>query len=67
MKFLTAIFILFSIWLYNYSISDLQSSTAIVNQLPGQLVSSQIRTIGVKLYLTHHNIDSIQDINCINR
>ena len=31
--------------------SDLQPSTAIANHLPGQLVSTQIRTIGVKLLL----------------
>ena len=29
------------------STCDLQSSTAIANQLPGQLVSTQIRTIGM--------------------
>ena len=32
------------------STSDLQSSTAIVNQLPGQLVSTDIRTTGIKLF-----------------
>ena len=30
------------------STSDLQPSTAIVNQLPGQLVSTEIRTIASK-------------------
>ena len=67
MKFLTAIFILFSTWLLITSSSDLQPSTAIANQLPDQLVSSQIRSKRVKLFLIHHNIDSVQDIDCINR
>ena len=31
----------------NTSTSGLQSTTAIVNQLPGQLLSTQIRTKGV--------------------
>ena len=49
-EILTAIFILFSTWLLTTSTSDLQPSTVIANQLPGQLVSTQIRTIGVKLF-----------------
>ena len=32
------------------STSDLQPSTAILNQLPDQSVSTQIRTIGIKLF-----------------
>ena len=32
------------------STSDLQPSTSIANQLPGQLVFTQIRTIGVKVF-----------------
>ena len=47
------------------STSDLQPSTAIVNQLPGQLVSIEIRTIGCRLKLFHHCIDSAQHKNCI--
>ena len=42
-SFLTTIFIFLSTWLIT-TISDLQPSTAIANQLPGQLVSTQIRT-----------------------
>ena len=49
------------------STSDLHPSTAIANQLPGQLVSSQITTMAVKLLLIHHSIDSVQDIDCVNR
>ena len=45
-EILTAIFILFSTWLLT-STCDLQPSTAIANQLPGHLVSTQIRTIGL--------------------
>ena len=33
--------------IYCYSTSDLRPSTVIVNQLPGQLVSTQIKTKGV--------------------
>ena len=33
------------------SASDLQPSTAIANQLFGQLVSTQVRTIGLKIFL----------------
>ena len=38
---------------YNYgtSTSDLQPSTAIANQLPDQLVPTQIRTIGIKFII----------------
>ena len=46
-KILTAIFIFFSTWFVITIITssgDLQPSTAIANQLPGQLVSTQIRT-----------------------
>ena len=32
------------------STSDLQPSTAIVNELPGQLVSTDIKTAGIKLF-----------------
>ena len=50
-KFLTAIFILFSNWLYNYlfiyQVTYNQIATAIANQLHGQLVSTQIRIIGM--------------------
>ena len=48
-KILTAIFILLSTWLLT-STSDLQPSTAIANQLPGHLVSTQIRTIGLNRF-----------------
>ena len=41
------------------STSDLQLSTAIANQLRGQLDSIQIRTMGVKVSL---RIDSVRDI-----
>ena len=37
-------FIFLSTWLLITSTSDLQPNTAIANQLPGQLVSTQIRT-----------------------
>ena len=39
--------IFFITWLcnYYYSTSDLQPSTPTVNQLPGQLVSTEIRTM----------------------
>ena len=60
-------FILFSTWwliIIITSTSDLQPSTAIAVQLPGQLVSSQIRTMGVKKILIHYSIDSVQDIDC---
>ena len=46
MSLLTAIFIFLSTWLLITSSSDLQPSTAIVNQLPGQLVYTQITTRG---------------------
>ena len=42
-SFSTAIFIFLSTWLLTSS-SGLQPSTALANQLPGQLVSTQIRT-----------------------
>ena len=48
------------------STSDLQPSTAIANQLPGQLVYTQITAMGVKLLLIHHSIDSVRDIDCVN-
>ena len=32
-----------------------QVATAILNQLPGQLVSTNIRTIGVKLFLIYQS------------
>ena len=44
MKFLTTTFILFSTWLLITNTSDVQASTAFSNQLPGQLVSIQIKT-----------------------
>ena len=44
------------ITLFYYSTSDLQPSTAIVNQLPDQLVTTQIRTIGRSFKF----IDSVQ-------
>ena len=40
------LFIYLFIYLFT-STSDLQTSTAIVNKLPDQLVSAQIRTMGV--------------------
>ena len=43
MSLSTAIFIFLSTWLLITSTSDLQPSIAIANQLPGQLVSTQIR------------------------
>ena len=48
------------------SSGDLQPSTAIANQLPGQLVSTQIRITGHKLFYIHHSIDGIQHRHCIN-
>ena len=63
---MTAIFILFTPWLLTTLLahsSDLQTSTAILNQLPGQLVSIQIRIYRVKI---HYSIDSSQHIDCIN-
>ena len=39
---------IFSTWLL--ITSDLQPSTAIANQLPGHLVSTQIRTIGLNCF-----------------
>ena len=50
MSLSTAIFIFLSTWLLT---SDLQSSTAIVNQLPGQLVSIHSVTM-------HRHIKSIK-------
>ena len=44
-KILTVIFILVSTWLLT-STSDLQPNMPIANQLPGQLVSTHIRTRG---------------------
>ena len=40
------------------STSDLQPSTAVANQLPGHLVSTQIRTIGLNCFIFIHSIDS---------
>ena len=61
MSFLTAILVL--AWLLIIT-SDLKPNTAhIPNQLPGQLVSTQIRTMGVaKSFLIHHIIDSVHHI-----
>ena len=39
----------------------------VVTKLPGQLASTQIRTIGVKLFLIHYSTDSVQDIDSISR
>ena len=46
-----------------YSVSDLQPSAAISNQLPCQVVSAQIRTIGTYI---HHSIDSALHTDYIN-
>ena len=40
------------------STSDLQPSTVIANQLPGQLASTEIRTIGIKFIIA--SVDSAQ-------
>ena len=42
------------------STSDLQPSTAIANQLLGQLVSTQIRTTGPNCFKFHHSVDKAQ-------
>ena len=47
-EILKTIFIFLSTWLL--ITSDLQPSTAIANQLPGHLVSTQIRTIGLNCF-----------------
>ena len=47
-KTLITIFILFSTWLLT-STSDLQPHMVIANQLPGQLVSTQIELYRAKL------------------
>ena len=65
MSLSTTIFIFLSTWLLITSTSDLQPSTVIANQLPGQLVSTEIKTIGCMLKLFHHCIDSAQHKNCI--
>ena len=49
----------------NLDITDTQASTAIANQLPGQLVSTETRAIAIKL-LIHHCIDSAQHKDCKN-
>ena len=36
---------------YVNSTSDLQPSTAVANQLPGQIASTQIRTIGLNCFM----------------
>ena len=45
MSLLTTIFIFFDTWLLITSTSDLQPSTPTANQLPAQLVSTEIRTM----------------------
>ena len=47
------------------SASDLQPSTTIANQLFGPLVSTQVRTIGLKLFLIYPSINNVQDTDCI--
>ena len=42
------------------SIRDLQPSTATTNQLPGQLISTQIRIRGPNCFKFHHSIDNTQ-------
>ena len=69
-KFLTAIFILLSTWLLiiiTTSTSDIQPSTAIANQLPGHLVSTQIRNRGPNCFKFPHSIDNAHHKHCINR
>ena len=45
------------------STSDLQPSTPIVNQLPGQLVYTEIRTIHKKKFLNFHI--ALNDSDCL--
>ena len=51
--------------LYIASTSDLQPSAVISNQLPGQVVSKQIRTIGYKFIIVL-SLLTVFSIHCMN-
>ena len=64
MNFMKLLFLLLG---YVTRTSDLQPSTAIAKQLPGHLVSTQIRTIGLNCFkFIIERIDSAQHKDCIN-
>ena len=46
--------------------SDLQPSTAIVNQLPDKVVFIQIELYRAKLFQIHHSIDNVQQKDYMN-